>query len=662
MKWKIMAALPLVPAVLLAQKINLAEYKEESAKNTEYEIIYTENFNTSAPGWILPAGGRLEKGSGIKESGALRLERTERNFKNYQTAVAKYPVKLVPGNSYRLTAWYRTEDLKVRLHMNFSASIQLYRDGRDAGILSPKPQPEESAQWKKTQLEFVATPDDAEIQLRLFYETSGSVYWDDVTLEEKRTGEYSVNLLKPQLLSLNDCGTLRFKIFGRGRLEHCLAYLRCGSREMSAPIKDREVSFELGKLPAGKYQAEFYLLHPETKTIVYRCRFELFRNAMAPLPETVSIDDHNRVVIDGKPVLPVGIFTTFLRTEADLKRIAAGGFNFILNYSTRSLNIQEQENEISRQDIWSVADYGTPAWEKRVRRSLDLVWKHKLKYISTDPRCFDRDVGGSGKTFQPVFRHPAVLAHYLADELINDKAMDQVNRTRINLAASDPYHPSVSLTALPQLSQRNAGIADVLGIDPYPIEGKNSRSILPAREFLIEAAKTKAPVMYVPQAFNWGAHKPKENYSDFRYPTETEMRSMVLLGAIYGAKWFCFYSYTTIMERQEKFDPGSSKMFWPRVCAVAKLLRGLEPWLLSLEKAPDVAIASKASSIVDARAFSSDGKLRVLVTACGPGKAEAVITVPGKANLKSRFGNIRPLGGGKYLFCGDDICSDILME
>ena len=99
-----------------------------------------------------------------------------------------------------------------------------------------------------------------------------------------------------------------------------------------------------------------------------------------------------------------------------------------------------------------------------------------------------------------------------------------------------------------------------------------------------------------------------------------------------------------------------------RVCAVAKLLRGLEPWLLSLEKAPDVAIASKASSIVDARAFSSDGKLRVLVTACGPGKAEAVITVPGKTNLKSRFGNIRPLGGGKYLFCGDDICSDILME
>ena len=137
---------------------------------------------------------------------------------------------------------------------------------------------------------------------------------------------------------------------------------------------------------------------------------------------------------------------------------------------------------------------------------------------------------------------------------------------------------------------------------------------------------------------------------------------MVLLGAIYGAKWFCFYSYTTIMERQEKFDPGSSRVFWPRVCAVAKLLRGLEPWLLSLEKAPDVAIASKASSIVDARAFSSDGKLRVLVTACGPGKAEAVITVPGKTNLKSRFGNIRPLGDGKYLFCGDDICSDILME
>ena len=116
------------------------------------------------------------------------------------------------------------------------------------------------------------------------------------------------------------------------------------------------------------------------------------------------------------------------------------------------------------------------------------------------------------------------------------------------------------------------------------------------------------------------------------------------------------------MELQEKHDPGSSKEFWPRVTATAKLLRQLEPWLLSLEKAPNVTVENKTSSIVDARAFSSNGKLRILITGCGPGKAKAVITIPKHQNLKSRFGNTKALGGGKYLFNGNNISSDILIE
>ncbi|MEI3002581.1 MAG: hypothetical protein V8T86_17125 [Victivallis sp.] len=60
-----------------------------------------------------------------------------------------------------------------------------------------------------------------------------------------------------------------------------------------------------------------------------------------------------------------------------------------------------------------------------------------------------------------------------------------------------------------------------------------------------------------------------------------------------------------------------------------------------------------------ARAFVKDGKARVVVTSLGE-KARALITVPGHAGLKSRFGKIRNLGNGRYEFSADAIDSDIL--
>ena len=52
-----------------------------------------------------------------------------------------------------------------------------------------------------------------------------------------------------------------------------------------------------------------------------------------------------------------------------------------------------------------------------------------------------------------------------------------------------------------------------------------------------------------------------------------------------------------------------------------------------------------------------------MITSSGPGKAEAVLTLPPHLNrLTSVSGRTRNLGGGKYCFQGQDIDYDVLLE
>ena len=86
----------------------------------------------------------------------------------------------------------------------------------------------------------------------------------------------------------------------------------------------------------------------------------------------------------------------------------------------------------------------------------------------------------------------------------------------------------------------------------------------------------------------------------------------------------------------------------------------LEPYLLSLRKAPQIKL-KVIKGKVRAKAFlSDDGKsIRVLIAGVGPGEAEAIVEIPGWKNLDSLTGNSKNCNG-KYRFQGKNICYDIL--
>ena len=138
---------------------------------------------------------------------------------------------------------------------------------------------------------------------------------------------------------------------------------------------------------------------------------------------------------------------------------------------------------------------------------------------------------------------------------------------------------------------------------------------------------------------------------------------MVLLAMNLGSKGYAFYSHTPIFNQQEKLDPGSSKVFWPQVSNVAKLLRELEPFFFTKEVAPKVIVKNEdknSKPLVEAKAYKANGKTVVVITSDGPGHANAILTIHGSRQYKSRYGFTRSLGNGKYRFEGDNICSDIL--
>ncbi|UKI32109.1 MAG: hypothetical protein L6W00_00280 [Lentisphaeria bacterium] len=109
----------------------------------------------------------------------------------------------------------------------------------------------------------------------------------------------------------------------------------------------------------------------------------------------------------------------------------------------------------------------------------------------------------------------------------------------------------------------------------------------------------------------------------------------------------------------EKRAPERGEQDWNNLTETVQLLRDLEPWIMSTEKAPAVTVESTPANEVFARAFIKDGVVRVAIASLGK-PCKAIITVPGHAGLTSRFGKTRDLGDGRYEYTSDAVDSDVL--
>lgn len=621
------------------------------------KIVWKQSFDD--PGLKLPPGYN------ITPEGALHYRRTDPG--RYELFTLRFP-KLDPRCRYTLRVKVRGRNLEMagKEEPLQIMAVEFNRYGKwSAGIY--RPSGEIGEQWRQVSREFNLPPEDgidASAALYLHRGYTGELWFDDAELVAD--GEaHSLVLTAPDRLTFDGGKNMvRFRSeqpVGERQLYLCVTDT-AGSREFLFSGKGYDFFGEIGELSPGKVTVAASLVDPRLHRKLHTQSYQLTRLA-APATPGCRIDEHGRAIVDGKPFLPVGAYIGTAGTradESDWEKIAAAGFNCVLDYGSHKMCFGPSTGDQVRD----------------VRHVLDRAGQLGLKVIFSQVYQYDGDrevIRKFGKhegsphdiavaTAREFSAHPALLAWYVSDEKTRED-IPGAQALREVISAADPRHPVWSLTCHTRDLPFYGVSGDIIGVDPYPLLRKEDRSIRMVSEFMTAANRTGLPCWVVPQINNVGIYKTwgkPEAYRAGRFPTAPELRAMPLLAAIHGAKGFVFYSYFDAVIKSRRMAPDIAEREWAKIAPLAPMLRKLEPFLLSLEKAPEVEVAGCRPGEVEARAFADAvGNIRVIIAGTGE-PVRAVVTIPGFDKLQSTYGQTRNLGGGRYEFTATEADGDIL--
>jgi hypothetical protein len=633
-------------------------------------------------GWKLLEGYQIDPNGGRNGGGALLCERTDPN---------KYPVLgqhicLNPGVRYKFCVWVKTENIAKGDHGGATICVEYLKNGKWLTGEYP-PGVEGTKDW--TRVEFASTvpveADSARLALYLRAKATGKAWFDDVTIELEKP-RMSVYMIQPPmetisptngriLLGVNLDGFFckppdtinetdivsRVEVLGNGKIV----------REMSSPVRDGRISVDVGQLPEGHASLRVTILDTRHKWIFGEASIPVI---VAPGKQTPSnaclLDSRGRLIVNGKPFLPVGLYHHSLRAREDVDIIAKSPFNCVMPYNSLYLSFMDSRKK-GVEGIREVMDY---LHEKKLK----IIFSIKDIYAGTTtthmpPNVLDVE-GESAiveKTVASFKNHPALLSWYICDELPTSMVDRLVSRRR-EVNHLDPFHPTWAVfNNFKEIPVVYGPTCDIVGFDCYPIWDAKSRDMEQIR-FAMEmtcrtaGTPTGMAAWTALQIMNQGCYDKtaKDNRkvyeSIFRDPTENEMISMSLLCAIMGARGFVYYSYSDLLGAIGKAASPDYDRRWTEVCGMGQLMVSLAPFLLADAAGPDVKVTVESGKVM-AKGFRDDkNSVRVLMAGIGPDDSNATLTISSAAPLRSKFGKCVPLGGGQYRFHGCGICSDIL--
>ncbi|OQA88437.1 MAG: hypothetical protein BWY31_00300 [Lentisphaerae bacterium ADurb.Bin242] len=626
------------------------------------EIILNESFD-APPGSRLPKQYSIAPGEGVNGTSALKHERTDSSMRpSFSLPLAG----LNPAKVYNVRISIRSQNLKQDAGSKqklVACAVEYYNKNGDLTDIDYTAYTPDS---KYTEVKFSFKPRpgrDARFVCYLWHGWTGTTWFDDLRISSAGP-DVSVLLTWPTHLTFRTNDS-RFTLHADPKSPQppgaLVTFAQAGKTREMVLQSDRNSDFQgdLGKLTEGPARMTVRLLDLKRKQYLYEGIFNVnVIPPQSPPSNAATLDRHGRLIVDGKPFMPLGVFG--LSDEVSLKRIADAGFNCLQLYSSFSLCGPEKTGD-------PVAD---------LRAGMDRIQRHNLRLIfslaaqmNDHPHGTKQWAGEAGgfnvarKAVECFKNHPALLAWYVSDETAQS-GIPELVRLREMVNRIDPWHPAWTLTYRVQDMPYYGVSGDVFGVDPYPVKATAKEQKLDEIIDYMEGAQTTGlPIWAVPQIFNWaiiGARDAKA-LEGTRGPNAEEMRAMPLLCAIMGAKGFIFYGFTTLFHWLPKIQPEAPEKLWPPVVAMVQVMKSLEPFIVSITPAPEVNVESKPVGRVRARAFqTADGQVRVLIVALGPMPVTAEIKVPGYNQLKSRFGLTENSGAGIYHFKAGAIDSDIL--
>ena len=590
------------------------------------ELVVNGGFEQSAANAPMPESWRGDTtvyslDRTVKRSGEASLKYVNTDPNRYRLAAQKLPLQ--PGRKYAFSVWVKTDQI---LGQESGATVCLEWQGQDGKWMGGRYPSgvKGTADWTRVEGIVRLPKEAATVNLQCYVRKgmTGTAWFDDVSVEQ---------IVDPPMRTVVLAPNYRGRITSEGPKEisvrvhldmtdhdiavddlrlayrlHLLDGTQLAGQLGVTPNKDTPTDFTipLPELEPGRYELTIQLLDPNQQLL------QETKHTLERVPDdfqpTCTIDSHGRLLVEGKPFLPLGMYWSSIK-EDDLKVYAESKFNCMMPYGSPTEEQMDLAHRYGMKVIYSVKDFYAGS-------------KHHPGFIKTEadekPNVLDR--------VERFHDHPALLAWYLNDEL-PQSFIPRLEAHQQWLVEADPNHPT--WVVLYQFRDVAAYINtfDVIGTDPYPI-GR-----APASEAAMWTAETRRqvdgarPMWQVPQLHNWINYRKDDGKGDnYHTPTYDDMRSMAWQCLCEGATGLVFYSWYDMKRNPDvPFDQQ-----WGELKRIAAEIDKLAPILLSVEDEPTFALkvhggtrkqSEEAPSWLHYVVRHYDGKAYVFATNDGDG-------------------------------------------
>lgn len=634
-------------------------------KKADSAHLYFENYENPATHKVINTFAEVGPGFGFNGSAGLRLtsKKDNKKFKYY------LPIKFKPqvGKRYIYTIYYRCQG-KGFTHIFWEA----YKNARHLfGNWNTKRTKLEGG-WEKCEMAIFCKNNidvsgkDCVLRFGLYVTPLGpkgeivKFDYDNISIKEDKP-VWHLNTVWPTHNTIqNEHGRMRlFTAFDGSFLKkgsdpiYLIDLLdKNGKRLARRAVKDNKgvIRLSFGRIAytgEGTLRGTYYD-RKYKKTLAVKNIPVTIARTYKPKKGEIIIDEKGRAIMDGKPWMPLGFFASFGRNrsyahaEKEMKWLKEAGYNALIEY-------------------W------VDAWKgERQKKFFDLMHKNGLRlFYNLTSVVHHRD------KIHTVYRdkalramkHPVLAGWYVMDEAHEDQYASIVAlRRMLNKMTPGKVCWSYNIFEVAPF----LGAADMPGAGIYPIGSAVDLTAADAK--LRKAKAVTSGLWFAPQSMNWIHYNkeyrrikdPKKAQEFYRKngkePTENEYLSVPLLQASHGVTGFFFYAYHDLITCP---IPGWVEKRKAAFVNIARVLRGLEPYILSGEKIEEIPHKDVKGKTRIAALSNGKGKYAILIIGLTKDNV-ATFTLPAKYGKLKAHTLLTSGKGNTYTFKGKAFSCDYM--
>ena len=582
-------------------------------------------WSNAAPVW------RFERGAGLNGSGGCVYE----SKVGSPTPRPSQKVKLVPGRKYKVSALVKARDLKVDRPGSPGQGVTVLlswfdKNGKWMGECQASPAVKSGDEWREISATSRDIPEGVAYGTVEPYVNGhgiGCAAVDQIVLQAVSMDPVE-NVVSSAYRNESTGGKVRFAAVvnwveladpqgAKGYFQYVGKGGRAVVKEATRTRCGAVADLDVDDFAMGTNDVSFVLKSGEKTVAKASTSFARLRE----LPKRrARIDEKMRLIVDGKPFFPLGMYTAGMDTNK-IARYVRSPFNCVGPYDSMG------KEKLDLYDSYGIKVLYSLCYAPEREKSYFPRLRQKVREFAAD--------------------HPAVIGWYICDEPTLNRLPGLLAWRKEIEELDGGQHPIWGCLAQFSDTRHFIKVYDVLGIDPYPVPSPVAAVTKASREANDGMFGTQA-MWNIPQAFAWGWLNRRETKGK-RAPTKVELANMTWQMIAGGANGIVYYSYSQMKDTYEDIDDRAD-CYFEKVCSAAAEVRAYERVLLSGGDAP---AAKSSSGDVVCRTWRDDGgRTYLLVVNTREAQASAKISLSEKfARIETAEFASKPSLDGDVVSC-----------